>query len=64
MSGSDKKESFKMKDDIHVKFFHGERSKLRAYLIQVKLIHSFNPLKYSIELNKVLFTVTYLKEDV
>ena len=33
MLGSDKKESFKIKDDVHVEFFYKERSKLRAYLM-------------------------------
>ena len=63
MSGSGKEESFKVKDDVRVEFFYGERSKLRAYLMQVKLVHSLNPSKYSTELNKVLLAATYLRGD-
>ena len=31
--------------------------------MQVKLVHSLNPLKYFIKLNKIFLTMTYLKED-
>ena len=63
MSGSGKEESSKIKDDVRVEFFQGERSRLRAYLMQVKLVHSLNPQKYSTELNKVLLAATYLRGD-
>ena len=53
----------KLKDDIRVEFFHGERAKLRAYLIQVKLVYALNPSKYSSEPNKVMITTTYLRGD-
>ena len=53
----------KLKDDVRVEFFHGERAKLRAYLMQVKLVHALNPSKYSSESNKVMIAATYLRGD-
>ena len=53
----------RLKNDIRIKFFHSERAKLRAYLIQVKLVHALNLTKYASEANKVLITVTYLRGD-
>jgi hypothetical protein len=65
MSSSNKvkSEETKLKDDIRVEYFHGERSKLRSYLMQVKLVHSLNPSKYASETNKVLIAATYLRGD-
>ena len=53
----------KLKDDIRVEFFYRERARLRAYLIQVKLIYSLNLGKYSIEANKVIIAIIYLRGD-
>jgi Retrotransposon gag protein/Zinc knuckle/WCCH motif len=53
----------KLKNDIRVEFFHGERAKLRAYLMQVKLVHALDPSKYASETNKVLLAATYLRGD-
>jgi len=53
----------KLKNDVRIKFFYRERAKLRAYLIQVKLVYTLNPAKYVSEANKVLITVTYLRGD-
>ena len=53
----------KLKDNIRVKFFHRERARLKVYLIQVKLVYSLNPEKYSTKANKIIITVTYLRED-
>ena len=53
----------KLKNDVHMKFFHREQARLRAYLIQVKLIHSLNLEKYSIKINKIIIITTYLKGD-
>ena len=53
----------KLKDNIRVEFFHGEQARLRAYLIQVKLVHSLNLGKYSTEANKVIITTTYFRGD-
>ena len=46
-----------------MEFFYGERAKLRAYLIQVKLVYALNLLKYSSEPNKVMIAITYLRGD-
>ena len=46
-----------------MEFFYGERAKLRAYLIQVKLVYALNLSKYSSESNKVMITTTYLRGD-
>ena len=54
----------KLKDDIRVEFFYRERARLRAYLIQVKLIHSLNLGKYSTKANKVIITIIYLRGDM
>ena len=54
----------KLKDDIRVEFFHRERARLKAYLIQVKLVYSLNLEKYFTEANKVIIATTYLKEDI
>ena len=53
----------KLKDDICVEFFYRERARLRAYLIQVKLIYSLNLEKYSTEANKIIIAIIYLRED-
>ena len=53
----------KLKDDIRVEFFYRERARLRAYLMQVKLVYSLNLEKYSIEANKVMIAATYLRGD-
>lgn len=53
----------KLKDDIRIEYFRGERSKLRAYLMSVKLIHSLDPKKYDTETNKVLIAASYLRGD-
>ena len=46
-----------------MEFFQGERARLRTYLMQVKLVHSLNPGKYSTEMNKIMITTTYLRGD-
>ena len=56
-------DEIKLKDNIWVEFFHGERARLRAYLIQVKLVYSLNLGKYFTEANKVIIAATYLRED-
>ena len=53
----------KLKDDICVEFFHKERARLRAYLMQVKLVHSLNSEKYSTKTNKIIIAATYLRGD-
>ena len=53
----------KLKNNVRIKFFHRERVKLRAYLIQIKLVYTLNPVKYDSDINKVLITVTYLRGD-
>ena len=53
----------KLKDNIRVEFFHRERARLRAYLMQVKLVYSLNLGKYSTEANKVIIATTYLRGD-
>ena len=53
----------KLKNDVRIKFFYRERAKLRAYLIQVKLVYILDLTKYASEANKVLITITYLRGD-
>ena len=53
----------KLKDDIRVEFFYRERARLRAYLIQVKLVYSLNSEKYFTEANKIIIVATYFRGD-
>jgi len=41
--------------------FTGKRGKLQAFLIKLKLYIEFNQVKFRFEMNKGLFTVSYLK---
>jgi len=41
--------------------FTDERGKLQAFLIKLKLYIEFNQAKFRFEMNKGLFTVSYLK---
>jgi len=41
--------------------FTGKRGKLRAFLAKLKLYIGFNQAKFRSEMNKGLFTVSYLK---
>jgi len=41
--------------------FTDEREKLRAFLIKLKLYIEFNQAKFRSEIDKGLFTVSYLK---
>ena len=54
----------KLKDNIYMEFFYREWARLRAYLIQVKLVYSLNLEKYFIEANKIIITITYLRGDI
>ena len=47
-----------------MEFFYREQARLKAYLIQVKLIHSLNSEKYSTKANKIIITITYLRGDI
>jgi len=42
--------------------FTGERGKLRAFLIKLKLYIGFNQAKFRSKMDKGLFTVSYLKD--
>jgi len=41
--------------------FTGKRGKLQAFLIKLELYIEFNQVKFRSEMNKGLFTVSYLK---
>jgi len=41
--------------------FTGEREKLQAFLIKLKLYIEFNQAKFRFEMNKDLFIISYLK---
>ncbi len=41
--------------------FTDKRGKLRAFLVKLKLYIGFNQAKFRFEMNKGLFTVSYLK---
>jgi len=42
--------------------FTGERGKLRAFLVKLKLYIGFNQAKFRSEMDKGLFTISYLKD--
>jgi len=42
--------------------FTGEREKLQAFLIKLKLYIEFNQAKFRSEMDKGLFTILYLKD--
>ncbi len=42
--------------------FTGERGKLRAFLAKLELYIGFNQAKFRFEMDKGLFTVSYLKD--
>jgi len=42
--------------------FTGERGKLQAFLVKLKLYIEFNQAKFRFKMNKGLFTVLYLKD--
>jgi len=42
--------------------FTGEREKLQAFLIKLKLYIEFNQAKFRFEMDKGLFTISYLKD--
>ena len=54
----------KLKDNIRIEFFYRERARLRAYLIQVKLVYSLNLGKYFTETNKIIIAIIYLRGDI
>ena len=63
-SGRTESNDTKLKDDVRVEYYHGEKAKLRPYLMQIKLVHALNPPKYSgSESNKVMIAATYLRGD-
>jgi len=42
--------------------FTGERGKLQAFLIKLKLYIEFNQVKFRFKMNKGLFTILYRKD--
>ena len=54
----------KLKDNICIEFFYEEQARLRAYLMQVKLVYSLNLKKYSTKANKIIIITIYLRGDV
>ena len=49
------------RDDPKVDHYYGDRTKLRAYLIQLKLAFALRPVKFRSETTKVIFAATALK---
>jgi hypothetical protein len=50
------------KEDFKVDLFRGDRTKLRAYLIQLKLVFKLHSAKYPEGSTQVLFAATYLRD--
>ena len=57
------KRSSRLRDNVKVEYFYSERTKIRIYLIQVKLLYKLNLKKYNSEENKVLIAGNYLRGD-
>jgi hypothetical protein len=51
----------KMKDDLKVEYFYGERSKLGMYLIQLKAVFTLQRAKYNTHPDRVLFAGLQLR---
>src|SRR5271163_2560891 len=51
----------KHKNDIKVDYFYGDKAKLRAFLVQLKLAYALNPEKYPDSRTKVLLAAAYLR---
>jgi Retrotransposon gag protein/Zinc knuckle len=51
------------RDGVKVDFYYGDRSKLRAYLTQLKTAFAVRPAKYKKEHMKVLWASSYLRGD-
>jgi hypothetical protein len=49
------------KDEVKVEPFHGERSKLIPFLLQLKVVFKLNSDKYNKDIDKVIFAVMHLK---
>ena len=49
------------KDAVKVDLFYGDRAKLSAFLIQLKLVYKLNPIKYEQDEDKVMFAALHLK---
>jgi hypothetical protein len=49
------------KDKVKVDFFYGDRPKLRAYLVQLKLVYALNKDKYPDSPSKVMLAAVYLR---
>lgn len=52
-----------VEDKLRLDPFYGDRSKLRVYLVQMKLAFRLYPNKYPDEASKVLYAATHLKGD-
>jgi Retrotransposon gag protein/Zinc knuckle len=51
------------KDELKVDSFHGNRTKLRAFLLQLKMVFALRPNRYPMEADKVLFATMHLKDS-
>jgi hypothetical protein len=49
------------KDEVKVEPFHGERSKLIPFLLQLKVVFKLNPDKYDRDTDKAMFAAMHLK---
>ena len=56
-------DTFDKKDELKVDSFHGNRTKLRAFLLQLKMVFALKPNRYLTEADKVLFATIYLKDS-
>jgi hypothetical protein len=51
----------KHKNDLKIDYFHRNRAKLRAFLVQLKLAFAMNKEKYTDQPSKVLLAAAYLR---
>ena len=47
---------------VLLNLFKGERSRLKPFLLQIKMNIYFNELQFKTDINKVLYAVTYLQD--
>ncbi len=60
-SNRDTDSDSKNKDDITVNFFYRDKGKLRAYLLQYKIVFILKPSKFKDKITKVIYVAARLR---
>ena len=49
---------------VHLNVFKRERKRLKAFLLQININIRFNKTQFKLEINKILYTATYLRDNI